>query len=146
MPGKSKAAYGWDHQQARRIAHANFVDGTPCPFCGRPMRVWMKLDLDHTVPVSRGGMGGPVRLAHAYCNRRAGGLIGNRSPKRKYPTRRTVGRTQPGRRLPSWLSIKECLTCNKGMSIALRKGQVKGMVAWSECLSIPMEGGSVWMS
>ena len=82
MASAYKEQYAWEWQKLRREARANFVDGTPCPMCGRPMRVWQSLDLDHTIPVVYGGGSGRTRLTHSYCNRRAGALIGNRSPKR----------------------------------------------------------------
>jgi 5-methylcytosine-specific restriction endonuclease McrA len=63
---------GWAHQRARAAALAALVPGTPCPYCRRPMLPGQALDLDHLIPRSRGGAGGPVRLAHASCNRRAG--------------------------------------------------------------------------
>lgn len=43
--------------------------GLPCPLCGFLMRIGQALDLDHVVPRSRGGEGGPVRITHAQCNR-----------------------------------------------------------------------------
>ena len=109
-----KPQYGYAHQVARSEAMALFVDGTPCPICRRPMRVWQSLDLDHATPVVKGGMHGPTRLTHSHCNRKQGGLIGNRSAKRKGGTRirRVVtnrsaikdGNTpgNRGRQLPEW--------------------------------------------
>jgi len=91
----AKPQYNYEHQKARRDALALFVDGTRCPFCRKPMRVWQSLDLDHRTPVVHGGSAGPTRLAHSYCNRKAGGLIGNRSAKRRVRNGRAVriGRT-----------------------------------------------------
>jgi hypothetical protein len=64
---------GWRHQQQRKALLASLVPGTRCPRCGEPM--WPRvqdLDVDHVVPRSQGGAGGPVRLAHARCNRAHG--------------------------------------------------------------------------
>jgi hypothetical protein len=36
------------------------------------------LDLDHVQPRVMGGTGGPVRMVHRRCNRRAGARLGNR--------------------------------------------------------------------
>lgn len=74
MPAKS-TGYGWDHQQARKSALEMFTDGTPCPLCGRPMRYYQALDLDHTMPIVFGGRDGNRRLVHARCNRSAGQRI-----------------------------------------------------------------------
>lgn len=43
------------------------------------------LDLDHQVMRMFGGKDGPVRMAHASCNRRKGAIIGNkvRAARRK---------------------------------------------------------------
>lgn len=70
--GSRADGYGHAHRQARKIALEMFVDGTPCPLCGRPLRYYQALDLDHTVPIALGGRDGPKRLAHARCNRQRG--------------------------------------------------------------------------
>lgn len=96
MPG---ATYGSEHKRARRAALDALVDGTPCYLCHRPMYIWQKLDLDHVVPVAFGGAEGPKVLVHRYCNRKAGAVIGNRSPKRRLKSR--SGRATK-RNLPKW--------------------------------------------
>jgi hypothetical protein len=70
-----KPQYGYDHQLARKQALAEFRDGTPCPLCGFPMRVWQSLDLNHVVPVKFGGTDGKKELTHRYCNRAEGSRI-----------------------------------------------------------------------
>jgi 5-methylcytosine-specific restriction endonuclease McrA len=74
----TQAGLGYAHQKARAAALAAFRDGTPCPYCPYPMYRWQALELDHVIPRALGGISGPVRLAHAVCNRRAGGRIGGR--------------------------------------------------------------------
>ena len=76
-----KAGLGWSHQQLRRrLPRPN---GQLCPFfgdvpgCPGPMFADDDLDLDHVRPRSEGGASGPVRWAHASCNRSAGASLGN---------------------------------------------------------------------
>lgn len=57
--------------------------GRPCPLCGCVMLKGQALDLDHQLPRVLGGSGGPVRMAHAGCNRSIGAKIGNRLRKRR---------------------------------------------------------------
>lgn len=83
------------HQQARKDALTAMVDGTPCPYCHRPMHIWQRLQLDHAIPVAKGGSSGPTRLAHGKCNESAGARLGNRMRRNK---RRVVKR----RALPKW--------------------------------------------
>jgi 5-methylcytosine-specific restriction endonuclease McrA len=79
---------GHTHQKARAAAVIALQDGQPCPRCGRPM--WRSqaryLDLDHIIPRSMGGTGGPAVLAHRWCNRAAGARITNQ--KRRTVTAR----------------------------------------------------------
>jgi hypothetical protein len=64
-------AYGPAHVKRRAQLLAAFVPGTVCDLCNTPMGLdGEKLDLDHTVPHSRGGVGD--RLVHAKCNRARG--------------------------------------------------------------------------
>ena len=67
--------YNEDHKRARKtlIALLAITGPWPCPRCGKPMTVFMKLDLGHSVDVALGGFGSPRRLEHSRCNRRAGG-------------------------------------------------------------------------
>lgn len=70
-------AYGSEH---RRIRDALLPSawGTPCPRCGQPMLRGQDLDLGHSTDlVIRPGVPGD-RIEHADCNRRAGGIVGNR--------------------------------------------------------------------
>lgn len=70
--------YGNEHKKARQRLLAELVDGTPCPFCGQPMRRDQRLDLDHSEPSSR-HFGAPGdRLTHAVCNRKDGSRRGRR--------------------------------------------------------------------
>jgi hypothetical protein len=69
---------GYAHQRLRRTLLATLVPGSRCPRCGEPM--WPRfqaLDLDHAVPRSQGGAGGPSRLCHSTCNRRHGAQLVN---------------------------------------------------------------------
>jgi hypothetical protein len=69
----SKRGYGNGHQRLRRdLLPLSY--GKPCPFCGYAMVEGQKLDLDHSIPLRMGG-GGPSRMAHARCNRRAGAVL-----------------------------------------------------------------------
>lgn len=68
---------GWSHQRERKAAMAVFADGSPCPFCGRPMFRWQRLHWDHSVPRVVGG-NGPRRWAHGKCNEQAGARLGHR--------------------------------------------------------------------
>jgi hypothetical protein len=71
-------------------------NGDPCAKCGGPMFVGQALDVDHYP----GRMfGGPqiTRLAHRYCNRRAGAIM--REAKRRAIRQTTV--TTPADRGPS---------------------------------------------
>jgi hypothetical protein len=98
---------GADHQRIRRQRMAALRDGQPCPrteICGGlpmyataaaaaraglPRKLWL-LDLDD---YPGRWYGGPQikRLAHRYCNRRAGQLFGARlrAAKRRLPPPRT---------------------------------------------------------
>lgn len=64
---------GYDHR--RRRGYLRKPEGDPCPYCARPMWPEMALDLDHVVLRAQGGADGPVRWAHARCNRREGGRV-----------------------------------------------------------------------
>lgn len=64
---------GVAHRQRR--ANLPKPQGDPCPYCSQPMWPDMKLDLDHVVLRALGGADGPVRWAHARCNRQAGGKV-----------------------------------------------------------------------
>lgn len=66
---------GAEHQKARRAALKAHRGGDPCGHCGHPMYVDQGLDLDHQVPRALGGEHGPRHLAHAWCNRSAGGRL-----------------------------------------------------------------------
>ena len=63
------------HRADRRRKLAAFRDGDRCWRCGRPMYGWQQLDLDHVTDRVFGGAGGPTRLAHRSCNRRAGAAL-----------------------------------------------------------------------
>lgn len=67
------------HQRTRivRMAHLARHQGRPCRRCGQPMYTWQPLDLGHPTD---GYVG--YDLEHRDCNRRAGGINGNKSPKR----------------------------------------------------------------
>jgi hypothetical protein len=67
---------GGEHRADRKRKLAAFREGDRCPRCGCPMYAWQALDLDHSIPRVFGGIGGPTRLCHRSCNRRAGGRLG----------------------------------------------------------------------
>lgn len=81
--------YGPEHQRAREVLLANFVQGTRCEWCGEPMFYpEQQLDADHF----RATDGIPTRLLHAKCNRARGNMgvpIGPVQPGR--PRRRPPG-------------------------------------------------------
>jgi hypothetical protein len=60
--------------RAQLLPHAY---GNPCPYCLEPMLPGQPLDLDHTNPVALGNAAPGDRIAHASCNRRAGGQLGH---------------------------------------------------------------------
>ncbi len=74
---------GAAHQQRSKRMRKTMADGTPCAICGRPMYRWQILELDHTVPRALGGTNGPTALAHRYCNRRKGAILGNKLRARR---------------------------------------------------------------
>jgi hypothetical protein len=69
--------YGGQHKARRRqlLAQLARSPGLPCPRCGMPMHIGMRLDLGHADPAAKlRGLPGD-RLEHAACNRRAGQAI-----------------------------------------------------------------------
>lgn len=84
----SARGYGWSHQRARAHALATLHDGDPCPRCGGPMYRGQALDLDHAD--DRASYHG---LAHATCNRRAGGQA--KAQRRKHTQRSVTPRVTP---------------------------------------------------
>jgi hypothetical protein len=70
---------GWPHQADKRRLLALHKDGDPCWRCGQPMYKWQALDRDHIVDRADGGAEGPAVLAHAKCNRSAGGKARHRA-------------------------------------------------------------------
>lgn len=95
-PGNTtRVGLGYAHQIERVRLLAEFRDGDLCWRCGRPMRYWQQLDADHVTARALGGIGSPVRLAHAKCNRAAGSRLGNalrRQRTPRAPVRRRVSR------------------------------------------------------
>lgn len=74
----TQRGYGYTHERARAEALRAFVEGRPCPMCGKPMYTSQGLDLDHVTPMALGGAkDGPKRLVHRSCNRRAGAVLTN---------------------------------------------------------------------
>lgn len=74
MPSRNHGL-GWAHAKARAALPP--PDGTPCPFCRRPMLDGQRLDADHSNPRVLGGAGSELRWSHAGCNRREGARLGN---------------------------------------------------------------------
>jgi hypothetical protein len=90
---------GSAHQKDRERALRALAPGSPCPYAycrhapmyatvaqaelaGLHPRLW-HLDYDHVIARAHGGKGGPCQLAHRYCNRRAGQLLGAKIRVRK---------------------------------------------------------------
>ena len=71
----TQRGYGYAHQKARKDALSALIDGTQCWRCKCPMYAYQSLDLDHTTPISKGGMYGLTVLTHSSCNRRAGAML-----------------------------------------------------------------------
>jgi hypothetical protein len=86
---------GGDHQTVRKVLLAALEPGAPCPRCGRPMLPGQQLDLDHLIARVIGHGQGPRAMAHAYCNRQAGGRLGNarrnRNKRRLMPGLTAIG-------------------------------------------------------
>src|SRR5687768_12668406 len=58
---------GHRHQQEVEKLKERHVDGSPCWWCGKPMFLSQKLQGDHSIPRSKGGIL-PDRLLHGPCN------------------------------------------------------------------------------
>ncbi|MBA2614314.1 MAG: HNH endonuclease [Actinobacteria bacterium] len=65
----TERGYGSDHQKR---AKATIRSQPWCSICGHPGSPSNPLTADHVVPVSRGGRGGPLRVACRSCNSRRG--------------------------------------------------------------------------
>lgn len=106
-PGNAmaKPQYGAEHKKARALAIATMVDGTPCPWCGRPMykRQAKQLALGHVYPVAIYGpnnMG--YRLEHRRCSNASGGrLAAKRNAQRKAAGTKGIAPRIGGSRNPS---------------------------------------------
>jgi hypothetical protein len=77
---ESSARYGRRHRDLRARALASFRDGQACVRCYKPMHSSEDIDLDHDDddPTKYRG------LAHATCNRAAGGAIGGATTAERY--------------------------------------------------------------
>lgn len=68
----------WKRVRASVISKRRQADGTwLCEICGGTITEKAKIDVDHRVPVSEGGAAfeeSNLRVSHARCNRREGGL------------------------------------------------------------------------
>ena len=71
----TQRGYGHTHQKRRQALLRGHQDGTPCPWCGRPMyrnpqHNWdhQPLHADHTNPLAKGGEHAD-RLMCATCNK-----------------------------------------------------------------------------
>jgi hypothetical protein len=80
----TEGRYGGRHQWLRKHTK-QAAYGTPCCRCGRPMLPGEQLDLDHEDDgVNFRGW------AHAFCNRQAGGINGNRVQRMRKQRRRIM--------------------------------------------------------
>ncbi len=82
-PSTSQRGLGHVHQQ-RRKQLLPLAYGTRCALCGAMMQRGDDLDLDHSMPRSRGGTVGD-RIVHSSCNRSRGD--GTRSKQRAHRSR-----------------------------------------------------------
>lgn len=73
MPSRPGELDRGEHRRRRKRLPP--PEGDPCPFCWLPMWPDMALDADHVNPRATGGTDGPLRWAHATCNRREGGRL-----------------------------------------------------------------------
>jgi hypothetical protein len=89
MVKTTERGLGAGHQKQRRLL-LPLAYGRACPLCGNLMLEGQPLDLDHVLPRVMGGAGGPVRMVHRRCNRRAGARLGNRLQKRRRQAVRTL--------------------------------------------------------
>jgi hypothetical protein len=87
--------YDWNHRRNRQRLLYNLVDGTPCPFCGKPLHKnpaqnfdGAALEADHTRDLKHHGQNPADRLLHRTCNRSRGDGHDERSPLRENATTR----------------------------------------------------------
>lgn len=79
--------YDWTHRRNRQRLLYNLVDGSPCPFCGKPLHKepaknfdGAALEADHTKDIKHHGQNPADRLIHRTCNRSRGDGHDERSP------------------------------------------------------------------
>ena len=72
----AERGYGSKHVKTRRKLLAQLVDGSPCPWCGKPLHKraeanWdhAPLEADHSKALKHHGPGDADRLLHRHCNR-----------------------------------------------------------------------------
>ena len=104
--------YGSQHRRLR-MALLPFSVGSPCTRCGKPIAAGEPIDLDHTDDGTA-----YAGWAHAHCNRRSGGIKGNRA--RRPPDRRINMKD------PSALGID--IASDRGHTSAVFAAQVDGVV------------------
>ena len=78
------------HQQRRRAWVAHFAAGGSwaCRKCGRTINPGEPWDLGHGRELVRGGTGEDSEPEHPYCNRSAGGKLGNHRRNQPRASRR----------------------------------------------------------
>lgn len=75
----NKRLYGYQHRK-RREQLLPYAYGKLCPMCNEVMHRNQGLDLDHSLPIARGGAVGD-RIVHRECNRRAGQELGRETQR-----------------------------------------------------------------
>lgn len=66
---RQQRGYDREHELIRDKLLRDFVPGTPCPVCGKPMLAGQKLDAGHSTDLRIDRSAKADRLEHAGCNR-----------------------------------------------------------------------------
>jgi hypothetical protein len=128
---------GAEHVADKKRLLARHRDGDLCWRCGQPMYKTQALERDHVIDRALGGISGPAVLAHASCNRSAGGKLRHQlypeTSRRPAPpaTCKTCGKTytRPARACeicgihyhPTYGAPGEQRTCSRACGVQLRR-------------------------
>lgn len=88
LASSTQRGYGVRHKRMRRLLLAQLVDGTPCPWCNKPLYKQPEknfdgapLEADHEKDIKTYGTKHFAnRLLHRRCNRQRGAGFDERSP------------------------------------------------------------------